>query len=157
MLDLATLAGKIEEADRMLQQEAVEAARAINEREQDVLAFCRRLIAVLRVVLDEKRSGFPDQGWQAIVVSLLVKVIATVRAAHTVGAAGHAREIAVLVRSALETLITANATVSARCRCGVVPGGPQRLPLVARCVARHGVRSHPVPVALVGECSMPVV
>jgi mono/diheme cytochrome c family protein len=27
----------------------------------------------------------------------------------------------------------------------------------ARCVACHGVRSHPVPVALVGECSIPVV
>jgi hypothetical protein len=27
----------------------------------------------------------------------------------------------------------------------------------ARCVAFHGVRSHPVLVALVGECSMPVV
>jgi hypothetical protein len=27
----------------------------------------------------------------------------------------------------------------------------------ARCVACHGVRSQPVPVALVGECSMPVV
>jgi hypothetical protein len=27
----------------------------------------------------------------------------------------------------------------------------------ARCVARHGVRSHAVPVALVGECSIPVV
>jgi len=26
----------------------------------------------------------------------------------------------------------------------------------ARCVARQGVRSHAVPVALVGECSMPV-
>jgi mono/diheme cytochrome c family protein len=27
----------------------------------------------------------------------------------------------------------------------------------ARCVACHGVRSHPVPVALVGLCSTPVV
>src|SRR5215831_5667069 len=27
----------------------------------------------------------------------------------------------------------------------------------ARCVARHGVFSHPVPVALTGECSIPVV
>jgi hypothetical protein len=27
----------------------------------------------------------------------------------------------------------------------------------ARCVARHSVRSQPVPVALVGECSIPVV
>jgi len=26
----------------------------------------------------------------------------------------------------------------------------------ARCVARQGVRSQPVPVALVGECSIPV-
>jgi hypothetical protein len=27
----------------------------------------------------------------------------------------------------------------------------------ARCIACHGVRSHAVPVALVGECSIPVV
>jgi hypothetical protein len=27
----------------------------------------------------------------------------------------------------------------------------------ARCVACHSVRSYPVPVALVGECSIPVV
>jgi hypothetical protein len=27
----------------------------------------------------------------------------------------------------------------------------------ARCVACHGVRSHAVPVALVGECSIPVI
>jgi hypothetical protein len=27
----------------------------------------------------------------------------------------------------------------------------------ARCVACHGVRSHAVPVALVGECSIPLV
>jgi hypothetical protein len=27
----------------------------------------------------------------------------------------------------------------------------------ARCVACHGMRSHAVPVALVGECSIPVV
>ncbi len=107
MLDLAGLTGKIEEADRTLQQEAVEATRAVHEREKDVLAFCRRLIAIVRVVLDEKKSAFSDAGWQVIVMSLLVKVVATVRAAHTVGAAGHAREIAVLVRSALESLITA--------------------------------------------------
>jgi hypothetical protein len=65
------------------------------------------LIAIIRVVIDEKKSTFPGTGWQLVVVSILVKVIATVRAAHTVGAAGHAREIAVLVRSALESLITA--------------------------------------------------
>jgi hypothetical protein len=36
-----------------------------------------------------------------------------------------------------------------------VAGGSARHP--ARCTARLGVRSHAVPVTLVGECSMPVV
>jgi len=40
-------------------------------------------------------------------MALLVKAIATVRAAVTVGAAGHAREMGVMVRSALESLINA--------------------------------------------------
>jgi hypothetical protein len=35
--------------------------------------------------------------------------------------------------------------------------GILKRPHAARCAARHGVRSHPVPVALVGECSIPVV
>jgi mono/diheme cytochrome c family protein len=30
-------------------------------------------------------------------------------------------------------------------------------PHAARCAACHGVRSHPAPVALVGECPIPVV
>ena len=34
---------------------------------------------------------------------------------------------------------------------------PLRAANAARCVACHGVRSHAVPVALVGECSIPVV
>lgn len=107
VLDSATLADKIKEAERALQQEADETTRFVHESEKDALAFCRRLIAVVRVVLDEKKSAFPDKGWQVIVMSLIVKVVATVRAACTVGGAGHAREIGVLTRSALESLITA--------------------------------------------------
>ena len=35
--------------------------------------------------------------------------------------------------------------------------GPFNAPHAARCVACQGVRSDPVPVARVGECSMPVL
>ncbi len=107
MLDLAALAGKVEEAVRTLQQEAVEAARAVHEREKDVLAFCRRLIAVMRVVLDEKKALLPNRGWRVIVVSLAAKVISTVRASLTLAAAGHGHEVDIPIRSALEALITA--------------------------------------------------
>jgi len=101
------LAGRIEEADCVLQQEEAEVARAVQEHEKSALLFCRRLIAIVRVVLDEKKTSIPDTGWHGIILSILTKVIATVRAAHALGAAGHAREVSILVRSALESLITA--------------------------------------------------
>jgi Family of unknown function (DUF5677) len=107
MPDLASLADKIETAERALQQDAAEAARFADERERSAFQFCRRLIAIIRVVLDQKKTAFPDSGWRVIVMSLLVKTIATVRAAHTLAAAGHGREISIIVRSALESLITA--------------------------------------------------
>jgi hypothetical protein len=43
------------------------------------------------------------------------------------------------------------------CRSGAAYYNADIASHAARCVARHGVRSHPVPVALVGECSMSVV
>jgi len=107
MIDLASLAGKIEEAERALRQEEVEAARLAEAREKSTLDFCRRLIAILRVVFDEKDDALPDDGWRVVVLSLLAKMIATVRAAHTLAVAGHGREVSILVRSALESLITA--------------------------------------------------
>ena len=36
-------------------------------------------------------------------------------------------------------------------------GVPSKASHAAGCAARHGVRFHAVPVALVGECSIPVV
>jgi len=74
-LDLAALADKIDEADRALQQEAAEATRLVHEHEKEALTFCRRLIAIMRIVLDEKKSAFPDKGWQVIVMALIVKVV----------------------------------------------------------------------------------
>jgi hypothetical protein len=107
MLDLATLAGKIEATDRALQQEAAAAARVVEEREGSLLRFCRRLLAIVRVVLDDEDASIPGAGWQGIVMSILTKEIATVRAAHALAVAGYAREVSIVVRSALEALITA--------------------------------------------------
>src|SRR5215468_7337506 len=42
-------------------------------------------------------------------------------------------------------------------RCELLAAGWSNASHAARCVARQGVLSHPVPVALVGECSMPVM
>ncbi len=107
MLDVSSLRTKIDQAADALQREAFEAARVTEEQERATLSLARRLVAVVRVVLDEKKNTFPSHGWNVIVMSLLVKAIATVRAAVTVGAAGHAREMGVLVRSALESFLTA--------------------------------------------------
>jgi Family of unknown function (DUF5677) len=108
MLDLAQqLAGKIEDAERALEQETVAAARLVVELDKPALDFCRRLLAIIRVVLDEEKASIPGGGWHGIVMSILTKVIATVRAAHALTAAGHVREVSVLVRAALEALITA--------------------------------------------------
>jgi hypothetical protein len=107
MLDLSSLGPKIDQTGDALQLEASEAARVTEEQERATLALVRRLIAVVRVVLEEKKNAFPNDGWPVIVVSLLVKAIAIVRAAVSVGAAGHAREMGVLVRSALESFINA--------------------------------------------------
>jgi hypothetical protein len=107
MGDLVSLAEKIEEAERALKQEAEVAARSVGEQETSTLAFCRRLMAIIRVVGDATTGALPNSGWRAIVISLLVKTFATVRSAHTLAEASHGREVTILVRSALESLITA--------------------------------------------------
>src|SRR6266496_2720070 len=107
MGDLVSLAEKIEEAERALKQEAEVAARSVGEQETSTLAFCRRLMAIIRVVGDATKGTLPNGGWRAIVISLLVKTFATVRSAHTLAEASHGREVTILVRSALESLITA--------------------------------------------------
>ncbi len=81
MLDMATLADKIEATDRALQHEAAAAARTVEEREGPLLRFCRRLLAIVRVVLDDEDASIPGAGWQGIVMSIVTKEIATVRAA----------------------------------------------------------------------------
>src|SRR5437870_3615155 len=58
------------------------------------------------------------------------------------------------VRGGFANPLASKKEASSVCRSNA--GLPQRLH-AARCVACHGVLSHPVPVALVGECSIPLV
>jgi hypothetical protein len=99
VLDLATLAPKIAHAECALQQEAANAVALVDEHERSALLFCRRLIAIIRVALDETKSQWPTKGWHVILIGILVRLIATVRAAHTLAAAGHALEVSIVVRS----------------------------------------------------------
>jgi len=89
-LTLATLADKIEQASAALCQEADDALRKAREQRQPALCSCHRLIAIIRAVLDEKNASIPGSGWQAVVFSILTKMLSTVRAAHTLASAGHA-------------------------------------------------------------------
>src|SRR5262249_20270276 len=89
------------------QREATKARHIVGQQEQAALNFCARLLAVLRVVLEEKKASLPNRGWRVIVVSLAAKVMSTVRASLTLAEAGHAHEVDIPVRSALEALITA--------------------------------------------------
>lgn len=107
VIDITTLANKIQQASEALQAESTDALRVVREHEEPALAFCHRLLATMRVILDERKSSLPDSGWRVIVVSLITKSMSTVRAAHALAAGGYAREVEILVRSALEALITA--------------------------------------------------
>lgn len=106
-LSLAQLSEKIRHASVSFERENHTSVGHIRKREGSALAFSDRLQAVIRVVLDEKRGLLPSRGWRAIVVSLIARTTVTLRAAHTLAAAGHGREVPVVVRSALESLITA--------------------------------------------------
>ena len=106
-LSLAQLSEKIQHASVSFERENHTSVGHIRKCEGSALAFSDRLQAVIRVVLDEKRGLLPSRGWRAVVVSLIARTTVTLRAAHTLAAAGHAREVPVVVRSALESLITA--------------------------------------------------
>jgi hypothetical protein len=107
MDELASLAGRIGEAERALEQEDGQAPAIVEASNKRYLDHCRRLIATVHVVLEERKGGLPNLGWRVVVCSLLAKVISTVRAAYTLAKTGHAREVPVVVRSALESLVTA--------------------------------------------------
>jgi hypothetical protein len=60
-MDLASLSEKIKKATDDFQREAAEARRVVEQREQAALNFCVRLLAVLHIVLDEKKASLPNR------------------------------------------------------------------------------------------------
>jgi hypothetical protein len=64
MMDLASLSEQIKKATDDFEREATEARRIVVEQEQVALILCSRLLAVTRVVLDEKKSSLPNHGWR---------------------------------------------------------------------------------------------
>lgn len=109
-ITLTELAKEIEQADYTLRREAAETVEFIRTSDSDELSslrLCHRLLAVIRAVYDKKKGSLPNSGWRFIAASLIVKTMCSVRAAYTLGTAGHATEVPIIVRSALESLITA--------------------------------------------------
>jgi hypothetical protein len=70
------------------------------------LDFCHRLLAITRVILEEKRAAVPDRGWGVIVIALFVHMLSVLRAALTLAVSGHGRELPIMIRPGLEALIT---------------------------------------------------
>jgi hypothetical protein len=85
----------------------VEFIRTSDSDELSSLRLCHRLLAVIRAVYDKKMGSLPSSGWRFIAASLIVKTMSSVRAAYSLGASGHAAEVPIVVRSALESFITA--------------------------------------------------
>jgi hypothetical protein len=105
--ELVDWADDIQRAADALDREAAAIIPIVRARHRVALALCQRLLATCRVVVEKKADRLPNSGWRVIVVSLVTKMMSTVRAAYALGAAGHAREVTILSRSALESLITA--------------------------------------------------
>lgn len=97
---------KIDAAKAVIDAEATEAAAMMRTHEGKTLDFCQRLLAITRVVLEEKRAAIPDKGWPVVAVSLFVQMLSVLRTALTAAAAGHGREVPIVTRPALEALIT---------------------------------------------------
>jgi hypothetical protein len=107
-LSLAALDPRIKQAESALRSETADGQLMVRREEGAALDHCHRLLGLIRVVLVEKASMLPNRGWCVVVAALHAKMLSTLRAAHTVAAAGHAREVQILVRSGLEALIIAS-------------------------------------------------
>jgi hypothetical protein len=97
---------KIGDAERILCGEATEATDLMQRHEGTVLAFCIRLLALVRIILEEHKREFPHNRWGVTVVALFTKMISVLRGALTLARSGHGLEVPILTRAALEALIT---------------------------------------------------
>lgn len=106
VIDTPAWEKKIGDAERVLLGEATEAAATMEKHEDRIFRFCLRLLALVRVVLEEHKANLPHNRWSVVVVALFTKMLSVLRGALTLGRAGHGREVPILTRAALEALIT---------------------------------------------------
>jgi hypothetical protein len=97
---------KIGDAENMLSAEMTEASETMEKHEHRAFRLCTRLLALVRVVVTEQETKFPRNRWPVVVIALFIKMLSILRAALTLGRAGHGREAPILTRAALEALIT---------------------------------------------------
>lgn len=97
---------KIAAAEATLAMEDSEAIAMMRQHEGPALDFCRRALAIARVLLHDTRGAVPHSGWPVIAVSLFIHMLSILRAALTLAVSGHGRELPIVIRPALEALIT---------------------------------------------------
>ena len=106
MIEAADWKEKIRKMEQVLVAEAVDGAAMMKKHEEPALRFSFRLLALVRVVLDEHKADLPHNRWSVVVVALFTKMISVLRGGLTLARTGHGRELPILIRPALEALIT---------------------------------------------------
>ncbi len=97
---------KVRTARKAIAAETAEGVAMMRRHEGHVFRFAERLFAVVRVVLHENRDRVLDTGWPVIAMGIFVKMAGVLRGALPLAKAGHGRELPIMIRPALEALIT---------------------------------------------------
>lgn len=106
MIETAEWQKKIEAMQAVLAGEAAEAVAIMQKHEEPVLRFAHRLLAVVRITIQEHTDNLPNTGWPVVLVALFTSMVSALRGALTLARTGHGRELPILIRPALEALIT---------------------------------------------------
>lgn len=96
----------VRDARTALRAESRAAVAMMRRHERQAFLFGERLLATIRVVLQEHRVRILDTGWPVVVMGIFVKMVSVLRATLTLAKAGHGRELPIMIRPALEALIT---------------------------------------------------
>jgi uncharacterized protein DUF5677 len=106
---------RIAAAERALEDEQRAAERSSRDDNARLLAFGGRLLATVRILLDDHSHKLPDTLCGVVSVSLLAKIFGTCRATYCLCKSGFARDAPTLNRSGAEALITLRFITGANC------------------------------------------
>src|SRR2546427_10744829 len=97
---------RIAGAGRALEEEGREAESRIAAAEPAALAFAHRLLAAIRVILNEHGPKIPDSICGVVAYSLYAKIYGNCRATYRLCRLGHSLDAPIVNRSAVEAVIT---------------------------------------------------